>query len=122
MPTSLSQASGLTESQIQSIIGLLRSFGADQATIDNVNTSLRGGTPSLKIENSKLKILTGPFSYGTRSEQVKILQQMLNVSPTGYYGPLTRQAVINFQKKNGILQTGLAGPITRKKLNELYAK
>ena len=84
---------------------------------------------SLKIENSKLKIakLVGPFAFGYQNDQVKLLQQYLSRDPsiytgpiTGYYGPLTKAAVIKFQKKYGIEQTGLAGPVTRKKLNEVY--
>ena len=78
---------------------------------------------NIQIQSSKL---IGPFSIGMRSEQVKLLQQMLSKDPsiytgpvTGYYGPLTKQAVINFQKKYNIQQTGIAGPNTRKKLNEI---
>ena len=39
---------------------------------------------------------------------------------TGYYGPATRRAIIRFQKKYGIEPVGFIGPLTRKKLNEIY--
>ncbi|MFA4890685.1 MAG: hypothetical protein WC587_03630, partial [Candidatus Paceibacterota bacterium] len=39
------QAAGLTQSQVNAIISLLQSFGADQATINNVQTAL-SGTPT----------------------------------------------------------------------------
>ena len=45
MPMAAS-AAALTQAQINSIISLLQSFGADAATISNVQTSLTGGTPS----------------------------------------------------------------------------
>ena len=75
----------------------------------------------------KIAKLVGPFAFGYQNDQVKLLQQYLSRDPsiytgpiTGYYGPLTKAAVIKFQKKYGIEQTGLAGPVTRKKLNEVY--
>ena len=84
---------------------------------------------SLEIRNLKLEILVGPFAFGYQNEQVKLLQQYLSRDPsiyigpiTGYYGPLTKAAVIRFQKKYNIEQTGLAGPQTRQKLNELYSQ
>lgn len=74
--------------------------------------------------------LVGPFSIGMRSEQVKILQTLLskdaNIYPegkiTGYYGQLTFEAVKRFQTKYGIEQTGIAGPKTRAKINEILGK
>ena len=60
------------------------------------------------------------MSFGQRSDEIKTPQQMLSVSPTGYFGPLTRQAVINFQKKYGIDPIGTVGPITRAKLNQIF--
>ncbi|MCX6765943.1 MAG: peptidoglycan-binding protein [Candidatus Moranbacteria bacterium] len=37
---------------------------------------------------------------------------------TGFYGPLTTNAVMEFQKQNGISQTGYVGPLTKAKLEE----
>ena len=118
-------AKSLTESQIQAIIGLLRSFGADQAIIDNVNNSLRGGT--LALPSGTPSRLTVLLQFGIRSEQVTLLQQYLSRNPsiytgpiTGYYGSLTTEAVKKFQKKYNIEQTGVAGPITRGKLMDLW--
>ncbi|MBU2028841.1 peptidoglycan-binding protein [Patescibacteria group bacterium] len=37
---------------------------------------------------------------------------------TGFYGPLTTSAVMEFQKQNGISQTGYVGPLTKAKLEE----
>jgi len=85
--------------------------------------------PAMTFTPQTLPQLTGPFSFGMRSEQVRILQQYLNTddsigfpasSITGYYGPMTRAAVAGFQAKHNIEQTGLAGSITRAKLNALY--
>lgn len=64
-------------------------------------------------------------SYNT---SVKSLQDCLkfeglfptNVESTGVYGPITTKAVKAFQLKYGIDQVGTVGPITKKKLLELY--
>ncbi|MGQ4646165.1 peptidoglycan-binding protein [Lyngbya aestuarii] len=39
-----------------------------------------------------------------------------HVSSTGYYGPITRNAVIRFQRANGLRVDGVAGPQTRRAL------
>ena len=39
------EAAALTEAQIQAIVSLLNSFGAEQTVVNNVNISLRGKTP-----------------------------------------------------------------------------
>jgi len=65
---------------------------------------------------------------GLKDSQVRDLQEMLayceNILDkdklTGYYGPLTVEAVKAFQRKYGISQTGVFGPVTRAKANELY--
>lgn len=81
--------------------------------------------------------LTALFAPGQTGAHVKQLQQMLAQDPTiynggdpeGFYGQKTVEAVQKFQIKYGILQSGtpesngfgMAGPVTRAKLNELYA-
>lgn len=42
----------------------------------------------------------------------------LSVEPTGYYGSLTKKAVQDFQKANGLEQVGYVGPGTRAALNK----
>ncbi len=80
--------------------------------------------------------LTGPFTFGTRSQQVTYLQQMLaqyltinNLTPvltaTGLYDSATINVVQTFQRRENLLaggspQTtgfGIAGALTRQKLN-----
>ena len=41
----MAHAASLTDAQVQSILSLLTSFGADASTIANVQASLTGGTP-----------------------------------------------------------------------------
>lgn len=66
---------------------------------------------------------------GASGNDVKRLQEFLKETPeiypaglvTGRFGPLTEAAVKRFQAKNGILETGVVGPLTRSKLNELLS-
>ena len=75
--------------------------------------------------------LTGPFKYGEKSNQTKLLQQILASDPdiypegliTGFYGPLTAKAVKKFQKNYEVYPIdGKIGPKTLAKLNEVYKK
>jgi uncharacterized repeat protein (TIGR02543 family) len=72
--------------------------------------------------------LVAKFGFGQRGAAVAQLQQMLTTDGVfkgtinSYYDTKTRQAVTKFQTKYGISTTGLAGPLTRAKLNQLYAR
>jgi hypothetical protein len=139
----------LTESQIQSILGLLESFGADTATVSNVNSALRGeateGTPAT---GETITACVGVsfdrhLQQGMSGTDVKCLQAILNLaadtqvatsgagapgSETEYFGALTKAAVVNFQEKfaSTVLNplglaagTGYVGNSTIAKLNTL---
>lgn len=67
-------------------------------------------------------IFNQPLYQGMRTPEVYSLQVMLEVAPaTGYFGPLTKAAVVKFQKANFIDPIGIVGPLTRAKLNGLAA-
>lgn len=54
---------------------------------------------------------------GSRGNEVKILQQALNLYPDGIFGPLTEEAVKEFQKANGLTADGIVGTKTWARLN-----
>ena len=61
---------------------------------------------------------------GSRGNDVKEVQQQLSNRNlvrsshiTGYYGPITYDAVKKFQGQNGLVVDGIVGPATRQKLN-----
>ncbi|NLI57845.1 MAG: peptidoglycan-binding protein [Clostridium sp.] len=62
---------------------------------------------------------------GMSSSSVTALQQdlktlgYLHVNPTGYFGSLTKSAVMKLQADNGIAQDGVAGPVTMSVINRL---
>lgn len=69
---------------------------------------------------------------GAESDTVKILQEYLRViagaireipevTVTGYYGNQTRDAVLAFQRLNGLEETGYVGPLTWTAIADLYS-
>ncbi|XKT74552.1 MAG: beta strand repeat-containing protein [Patescibacteria group bacterium UBA2163] len=141
----------LTDSQIQSILSLLTSFGADQSTIDNVDASLRGETPTGGTSGGGSSASVCPFTWtrslssGDTGADVMALQKFLNAdsatqlaasgagSPgneTSYFGSVTAAGVAKFQNKyaSEVLAplglsagTGYFGASSRAKANSLCA-
>lgn len=79
-----------------------------------------------KVANFNL--LNPGITVGTTSDDVKIIQSALKTDPslyssgivTGYYGSLTKEAVINFQRKYSLTETGAMDSQTTQKFNEVY--
>ena len=70
---------------------------------------------------------TGPLApyvgvllgYGDSGRGVAAVQQLLGVTPTGWFGPRTLAAVRTFQASRGIPVTGKVGPLTWAALTRL---
>lgn len=81
-------------------------------------------------EESEIKSFVHDIYLGMQGENVRVLQSFLQKEGlfsyniiTGYFGTITRQAVIDFQKKNNIEPAvGYVGPFTRAKILELILK
>jgi len=93
------------------------------ASLTQQLAALSGGTTT----STGATTFTSNLSVGSRGEQVTALQEALNtevdanITTFGYFGPMTKAAVIKFQKANGISGTGTVGPLTRAALNALQA-
>ena len=72
-----------------------------------------------------------PLRLGAESEVVRLLQEYLNyisqffiqipsVSPTGYFGQRTEEAVIAFQRINGLTPSGTVGAATWNAITSIY--
>lgn len=136
----------LTTSQVDAIISLLTSFGADTATIDNVRVSLTGGTPTTGGTSTASVC---PYTWstslttGSAGADVMALQKFLNSdsatqiatsgvgsagNETSSFGSLTKAAVAKFQNKYASevlapvglsVGTGYFGASSRVKANAL---
>ncbi len=130
-PSPAPRSSGLTTTQIQSILSLLSSFNVDAATIANVQMILSTGATGANISHPFA--FTRNLSLNQTNADVKTLQQFLNThgftvttqgpgSPgneTTFFGRATYLALIKFQKSVGLPATGWFGPMTRGKISAL---
>lgn len=57
------------------------------------------------------------LKLGSRGNEVKALQEKLNLKADGIFGPLTEEAVKDFQRSNGLEVDGIVGANTLSKLN-----
>src|SRR6185369_15438365 len=61
---------------------------------------------------------TRDLTVGSSGADVSALQAAVGVSPaTGYFGSITKAAVMAYQTAHGISATGFVGPLTRASLN-----
>jgi len=74
------------------------------------------------------KGLKNTLAYNSSGADVSLLQRMLSQDPniypdkkiTGYYGNLTRKAVLRFQTEYNLPKTGAVDTATKNKLNEVF--
>ena len=57
------------------------------------------------------------LKLGSRGNEVKVLQDKLSLKADGIFGPLTEEAVKDFQRSNGLEVDGIVGANTLSKLN-----
>ena len=85
--------------------------------------------PFIVLETAKPSLITeilnfGKFEftrnlkYGSRGNDVRMLQTLLHIIPDGIFGYQTEKAVKEFQAKNGLIVDGIAGANTFYKLNK----
>ena len=63
-------------------------------------------------------LITLTLRQGDAGNQVRCLQTKLNITSDGIFGPITKSAVILFQKNHNLVQDGIVGPITRSEINK----
>ena len=62
------------------------------------------------------------LKLGSRGNEVKALQEKLNLKADGIFGPITEEAVKDFQRSNGLEVDGIVGANTLSKLNLSVSK
>jgi len=98
------------QSQIQQLLQIIQQLQQQLNALINSQSQQPGGP----------YCFSQTLRYGMTSPEVKNLQIVLGVSPTGYFGDLTLAALKEFQQANNIRVTGEVGPETREVLNSKY--
>ena len=62
------------------------------------------------------KAMATIYRLNSRGEGVKAIQRALNLIPDGIFGKLTEEAVMTYQRENGLTVDGIVGPATLAKL------
>jgi peptidoglycan hydrolase-like protein with peptidoglycan-binding domain len=104
-------------------------FGLSLIILPLVILNNEGSSELVKqTQASKNTLVSSGLKLGSSGEEVKLLQAILSTDKqiypsgivSGYFGELTKQAVINFQSKYNLTQTGEIDQQTADKINEVY--
>lgn len=121
----LAQSNGLTSDQVNAIISLLQSFGADQSVIDNTRIALGAGAVTVG-KQAFCHTFNADLAFGSTGPEVSALSDALSLDSqmelggSDVFDEGLAAAVVQFQFKYGITQTGYVGSLTWAKLNGLY--
>ncbi|MBR2912342.1 MAG: peptidoglycan-binding protein [Oscillospiraceae bacterium] len=126
-----------TESSVRSfqrVFGLPQTGIVDETTWNDLYRAYLGIVESVPVNVEGAPVLYPGtiLREGMTSEYVRILQEYLSyihetipeipmVSNTGYFGPVTRSAVLAFQRYAGIPETGVVGAATWDAIAGLYS-
>lgn len=113
-PTSSTTSNTLLSSLQAQLAGLVAQISAQSSTAGS-------GTAS---SGFVFKVYLRPGMQGddvTRLQTILAEQGFFSGTPSGYYGPVTTDAVVKFQAKHGLQQLGVVGPATRAALNALQS-
>lgn len=118
----------------QRVFGLPQTGVVDRLTWNDMYRAYQGIVESIPFSDSAEVVLYPGtvFKEGMTSDYVRVLQNYLTfinetypnipaVSSTGYFGPLTKQSVIEFQKQFGLTPSGLVGGPTWDAIAGLYS-
>ncbi len=138
--TMLGTTTGTLQAQIQSLQEMLKSLKAQREALDDdsddnsdddSNDSNKAARDALKSEikqtKNEIKFLRS-LARGMKGDDVRDLQELLAQDPsildssnvTGFFGPVTEEALRKFQKKHGIEAIGVFGPKTQAKILALF--
>jgi len=94
--------------------GYLSKFGKTFADLRAAVITKLSTTPQQQVSRGTISRAT--VCQGSKGENVKYLQGKLGIVADGDFGPITKAAVIAFQKANGLDPDGICGPLTWAKI------
>jgi peptidoglycan hydrolase-like protein with peptidoglycan-binding domain len=117
----LTQQLNQLQIQVNAFLKSKSSVGTQASESGQVNLGELSGRP--------ISCLVGESNQGDKEDSLYLVQAVLNKGGyysegfiTGYFGDLTRAAIIAFQKGNGLAQTGIVDSSTAVALNSLVQK
>ena len=126
----------MTEKSVKSfqrVFGLPQTGMVDRATRNDLYRAYRGIAESVKPDYTAVALYPGTvLREGDSSSSLRIIQEYLTfihgtypnipaVNNTGYFGPITKQAVTEFQRQFGINPTGIVGAVTWDSIAGVYS-
>ncbi len=117
----------------QRVFGLPQTGIADRATWNDLYRAYEGIAVTVKPQYTPVALYPNKvLQEGSSGEYVRILQEYLTyinqtyknipaVNNTGYYGQLTKQSVMAFQRQFGINSTGITGAVTWDRIAGVYS-
>ena len=126
----------MTEKSVKSfqrVFGLPQTGMVDRATRNDLYRAYKGIAESVKPDYTAVALYPGTvLREGDSSSSVRIIQEYLTfihdtypnipaVNNTGYFGPVTRQSVTEFQRQFGINPTGIVGAVTWDSIAGVYS-
>lgn len=120
----------------QQVFGLPQTGVVDRETWNWLEDAYLGIVENVPLdENSENPVLFPGIilNEGMTNPYIRILQEYLNylhrfyptipeIQPTGFYGPLTKQGVTEFQRIFGLPQNGAVGADTWNRISEIYSE
>lgn len=126
----------MTENSVKSfqrVFGLPQTGEIDRRTVGEIYRAYQGIIESVPPDYTEVALYPNiVLKEGMTNDSVRIIQEYLTlihesypnipaVNNTGYFGPLTKQSVIEFQRQFGINPTGIVGALTWDKIAEIYS-
>lgn len=117
----------------QRVFGIPQTGVLDRATKNDLYRAYMGIVESVNTEFIPVALYPGTvLREGSRGDSVRTIQEYLTlihdtypnipaVSNTGYFGPLTKQSVMEFQRQFGINPTGIVAAVTWDAIAGVYS-
>lgn len=117
----------------QRVFGIPQTGVLDRQTRNDIYRAYMGIVETVKPEYTEVVLYPNiVLREGENNDYVRILQEYLTfihdtypnipaVNNTGYFGPLTKQSVMEFQRQFGINPTGLVGGVTWDAIAGVYS-
>jgi peptidoglycan hydrolase-like protein with peptidoglycan-binding domain len=129
----LAETTTSTQTLIQQLQAQIEQLKTQIAALTAQMTSLREARQEVRETTGEIRTtlrLLRQLREGVTGDDVKLLQEILATDPdvypegliTGYFGPMTKNAVKRFQKIAGLDQVGAVGSQTLSRLNQLLTE